>query len=396
MSVIRRPTADSKTRKRRKTPVRSPEIAPRTAGESLETVRAEYEDLLASLQDGIVVVDRDLRIRTMNPSAEELTGAAISQVAGQHLGAALPAFAPLASLANKTLALGRNHADFDVQLVQAGGREHQVSVAASLLSNQVGEPRGVVLVLRDLSRVRDLEERVRRSDRLAAIGVLAAGIAHEVRNPLVGIRAAAQLAEREPTFSAELREYTGMIIRQVDRLNRVVEGVLAFAGTRPLDRRACNVNQIVEEVLQLEATVLHDRNIPVRRLYDPELPLVLGDSDRLMQVFLNLVRNAIDALAGRAGSLTISTRFERVAPACGGHAAAVIEVVDQGAGIPAEVQQKLFDPFFTTKDGGTGLGLPISLKIVEDHGGTIEVVSRAGKGSTFRVWLPVADEEAQQ
>ncbi len=375
---------------------RAPEDAQSRSAESIDSVRAEYEDLLASLQDGIVVLDRDLRIRSMNPSAEELTGTSISRVAGQALGSAFPALAPLVTLASKTLALGRNHADFDLQLVEAGGRHHQVSVAASLLSNRVGELRGVVLVLRDLSRVRDLEERVRRADRLAAIGILAAGIAHEVRNPLVGIRAAAQLAEQEPSFSTELREYTGMIIRQVDRLNRVVEGVLAFAGTRPLDRRPCNVNQLVEEVLQLEWSTLQQRNIPVRRLYDPELPIVHGDADRLLQVFLNLVRNASDALTPEPAALTISTRFERVAPACGGRAAAIVEIIDQGPGIPAEAQERLFDPFFTTKDGGTGLGLPISLKIVEDHGGTIEVVSRVGKGSTFRVWLPVLQAEEAQ
>jgi two-component system, NtrC family, nitrogen regulation sensor histidine kinase GlnL len=352
--------------------------------------RAEYEDLLASLQDGILVLDREQRIRSLNPSAEELTGYAMSQVVGQPIATVFPAPSPLAALAAKTFALGRNHADFDALLVRADGQRVAVSVAVSLLSDRAGEPRGVVFVLRDLSRVRELEEQVRRSDRLAAIGVLAAGIAHEVRNPLVGIRAAAQLAEREPGFSAELREYTGMIIRQVDRLNRIVDDVLAFAGTRPLDLRPCNVNQILEEALRLEDSALRSRTIPVRRLYDPELPVVRGDPDRLLQVFLNLVRNASDALAGRAGALTVSTRFERVAPACGGRAAAIVDVIDQGPGIPVEVQERLFSPFFTTKDGGTGLGLPISLKIVEDHGGTIEVLSRPGEGSTFRVWLPVA------
>jgi len=129
------------------------------------------------------------------------------------------------------------------------------------------------------------------------------------------------------------------------------------------------------------------------RRYDPEVPAVAADPDGLLQVFLNLIRNGIEAMAG-GGELTVRTRFERVAPQCGGRAAAVAEVADRGPGIPPHVQQQLFNPFFTTKAEGTGLGLPISVRIVEEHGGTIEMQSRVGEGSTFRVLLPlVGDNE---
>jgi two-component system nitrogen regulation sensor histidine kinase GlnL len=241
--------------------------------------------------------------------------------------------------------------------------------------------------------VRDLQEQVRRSERLAALGVLAAGVAHEVRNPLVGVRAAAQLLEKEPSFSPALREFTGIIIREVDRLNRLVEGLLTFAGGRPIQARPCNVNQAVEEALRLEQPGLAAARATVVRHYDPELPSVAGDPDRLLQVFLNLIRNGAQAMAATGGELSVRTRFERVAPQCGGRAAAVVEIADRGPGMSPAVQRQLFTPFFTTKDRGTGLGLPISLRIVEEHGGTVEVQSQVGQGTSFRVLLPVAVQE---
>ncbi len=360
---------------------------------ALQTLRSYYDDLLSSLQDGIIILDPDGRIQVLNSAAEELTGFSRSQAVGRRISEVFPPPAPLASLVDRTARLGRSHADYDASLMRADGTSLYVSAVASLVSDPQGATRGIVLALRDLSRVRDLEEQVRRSERLAALGVLAAGMAHEVRNPLVGVRAAAQLLEKEPTFPPALREFTGIIIREVDRLNRLVEGLLTFAGRRPMDTRPCNVNQAVDEALRLEQSALGSAGVTVHRRYDPELPRVAGDPDRLLQVFLNLIRNGAQAMAGKGGELTIRTRFERVAPQCGGRAAAVVEIADRGTGMSPEVQRQLFTPFFTTKDRGTGLGLPISLRLVEDHGGTMEVQSQAGQGTTFRVLLPVTMEE---
>jgi len=359
---------------------------------ALEELRSYHEDLLSSLQDGVIILDSDSRIVSVNQAAEELMGLSRSQVAGRLLNEVFPPPSPLAALTAKTVAMNRTHADFDARMHRADGTQLTVSMVVSLVSDPTGENRGVVLVLRDLSRVRDMEEQLRRSDRLTALGVLAAGVAHEVRNPLVGIRAAAQLMEGEPGFPPTLREFTGIIIREVDRLNRIVGELLTFAGQRPLQREPCNVNQIVEEALRLLESALQGGRVGVVRRYDPEVPAVAGAPDRLLQVFLNLIRNGLEAMAS-GGELTVRTRFERVAPQCGGRAAAVAEVSDRGPGIPPEVEQQLFNPFFTTKDGGTGLGLPISVRIVEEHGGTIEVQSRVGEGTTFRVLLPLAGDE---
>jgi two-component system nitrogen regulation sensor histidine kinase GlnL len=360
---------------------------------ALQELRAYYEDLLSSLEDGVIILDPAGRIVSLNQAAEELTGFSGSQIAGRLIGEVFPPPAPLSSLVAKTADQGRSHADFDATLTRADGARLTISAVASLVSNPHGESHGAVLVLRDLSRVRELEEQVRRSDRLAALGVLAAGVAHEVRNPLVGVRAAAQLMEREPGFPPNLQEFTGIIIREVDRLNRLVGELLAFAGARPLQIQSCNVNQVAEEALRLEEAGLQAGGVTVVRRYDPAVPAVAGDPERLLQVFLNLIRNGAEAMAGGAGELQVRTRFERVAPQCGGRAAAVVEIADRGPGIPPEIQAQLFNPFFTTKDGGTGLGLPISLRIVEEHGGAIEVQGGVGQGATFRVLLPIAPDD---
>ena len=360
---------------------------------TLQEFRAYYEDLLSSLQDGVIILDPAGRIVSLNQAAEELTGFSGSQIAGRPIGEVFPSPAPLSNLVARTADQGRSHADFDATLIRADGARVTVSTVASLVSNPRGESRGVVLVLRDLSRVKELEEQVRRSDRLAALGVLAAGVAHEVRNPLVGVRAAAQLMEREPGFPPNLQEFTGIIIREVDRLNRLVGDLLAFAGRRPLQMQSCNINQVVEEALRLEESGLQAGGVTVVRRYDPAVPAVAAEPERLLQVFLNLIRNGAEAMAGGAGELQVRTRFERVAPQCAGRAAAVVEIGDRGPGILPEIQAQLFNPFFTTKDGGTGLGLPISLRIVEGHGGAIEVQSEVGQGTTFRVLLPIASDE---
>ncbi len=359
---------------------------------ALQELRAYYEDLLSSLQDGVIILDPSGRVVWLNQAAEELTGFSGSQIASRAVAEVFPPPSPLSSLVAKTADQGRSHADFDATLTRADGGRLTVSAVASLVSNPRGESRGVVLVLRDLSRVRDLEEQLQRSDRLAALGILAAGMAHEVRNPLVGVRAAAQLMEREPGFAPSLKEFTGIIIREVDRLNRLVDGLLAFAGRRPLRLSPCNVNQILEEALRLESAGLQGGGVGVLRKYDPEVPVVAGDPDRLLQVFLNLIRNGGEAMADGGGELAVRTQFERLAPQCGGRAAAVVEIADRGPGIPPELQGKLFNPFFTTKYKGTGLGLPISQRIVEEHGGAIEVQSTMGQGTVFRVLLPIVTD----
>jgi len=325
---------------------------------SLESMRIYYEDLLGSLQDAIVVVDSGGRIRSVNQAAEELIGLSAQPLNDRPFEQVFPHDRPLQELVRKTLDSGRTRTDFDARLTRLDGSQVVVSAVGSLIRDARGEARGVVLALRDQTRIRDLEERLSRSDRLAALGTVAAGVAHEIRNPLAGLRGAAQLLEGESDFPPAFKEYTSVIIKEVDRLAGIVEILLSFAS---------------------------------QRVYDPQLPEILADPAEIRQLFLNLIRNGVEAMPG-GGELTLRTRYERSSQRCGGLSVAVAEIIDQGVGFDPEIERHLFTPFFTTKEGGTGLGLAICLRIVEDHGGVMEAASQPGKGSSFRVMLPLAKQ----
>ena len=358
---------------------------------SIESMRMYYEDLLGSLQDAIIVVDPGGHIRSINQAAEELTGLSVQPLTGRPFEQVFPNDRPLLELVRKTLESGRTRTDFDARLTRQGGSQVVVSAVASIISDAVGEARGVVLALRDQTRIRELEERLSRSDRLAALGTVAAGVAHEIRNPLAGLRGAAQLLEGETGFPAAFKEYTSVIIKEVDRLAAIVERLLSFATPRGPVLRPCNLHEILDGILFLEQVPLSAHGVTVQRQYDPQLPEILADPAEIRQLFLNLIRNGIEAMPD-GGELTLKTRYERSSQRCRGMSVAVAEIVDKGSGIDPEIERHLFTPFFTTKESGTGLGLAICLRIAEDHGGAMEATSQPGRGSVFRVLLPLAKQ----
>lgn len=359
--------------------------------DSIESMRTYYEDLLGSLQDAIIVIDPGGHIRSINQAAEELTGLSAQPLSGRPFEQVFANDRPLQELVRKTLESGRTHTDFDARLTRQDSSQVVVSAVASLISDAVGEARGVVLALRDQTRIRELEERLSRSDRLAALGTVAAGVAHEIRNPLAGLRGAAQLLDGESGFPPAFKEYTSVIIKEVDRLAAIVERLLSFATPRSPVLRPCNLHEILDSLLFLEQAPLEARGVTVQRQYDPQLPEILADPAEVRQLFLNLIRNGVEAMPG-GGELTLKTRYERSSQRCRGLSVAVAEVVDQGCGIDPRIERQLFTPFLTTKDGGTGLGLAICLRIVEDHGGAMEATSQPGKGSSFRVLLPLVKQ----
>jgi two-component system, NtrC family, nitrogen regulation sensor histidine kinase GlnL len=358
---------------------------------SIESMRAYYEDLLGSLQDGIIIVESDGHIRSINQAAEELTGLSTQMFHGRPFEQLFPNDRSLQELVRKTMESGRTHTDFDGRLTRQDGSQVVISAVASLISDGTGQVRGTVLALRDQTGIRELEERLQRSDRLAALGTVAAGVAHEIRNPLAGLRGAAQLLEGEPDFPPALREYTSVIVKEVDRLGAIVERLLSFATPRGPVLRSCNLHEILDGLFFLERAPLDAAKVTIQRQYDPQLPEILADPSEIQQLFLNLIRNGVEAMPG-GGDLTVRTRYERSAKRCGGRSVAVAEIIDQGSGFDSEVERRLFTPFFTTKERGTGLGLAICLRIVEDHGGAMEATGSPGRGSRFCVWLPLVQQ----
>jgi len=236
---------------------------------------------------------------------------------------------------------------------------------------------------------------VRRGETLASAGRMAVGLAHEIRNPLGAIRGAVQLLDRELGPESSLHEYTRVLLSEVDRVNRIIEMLLNLAKPAPIHPMPLNLHQLLERIALLSEETARDRRVTIVRRYDPSLPPILGDEDRLLQVFHNLVRNAIESMAD-GGQLMLVTRvslgqlFGKVDLGSGQRTMVEVLVTDEGAGIPAAARARIFDPFFTTKEGGLGLGLAICHQVLEQHRGAIQVDSAEGRGTTVTCFLPIA------
>jgi len=355
----------------------------------------DYEALVGGLPDALVGVDTDLRIILWNPAAEDLLGRSARRVTGRALKEVFPPETSLVRHLTDTLATGESRSESSAVIEGPDGRPVHVSLVTAPLAGRSGAVTSAVAVVRDISRLRQLESEVRRGETLAAAGQMAVGLAHEIRNPLSAIRGAVQLMQRELGDEARWGEYTAVLLKEVTRVNSIIEMLLDLG--RPVTLRAVplNVHQLLERVallLEEEATSLVVQFV---RRYDPSLPPILADEDRIVQVFHNLVRNAIEAMPG-GGRLTLVTRlsmnplFAKVDLGHGQKSLAEIQIADEGQGIPEATRDKLFTPFFTTKDRGLGLGLALCHRIVEEHKGAIQIASEPGRGTAVSCFLPIA------
>ena len=266
--------------------------------------------------------------------------------------------------------------DEDLRLLQLLTAQAGMAAENSMLYNQLEEANRTL---------RDTQDQLLQGEKLAAIGRMAAGIAHEVRNPLVSVGGFANRLKRRFPADSEEWQYADVIVREVQHLENLLTDILYFAKRPTICYGRCSIVQIVEDALSVVSLTLEEKNIRVERRFSSRLPLVLGDCLQLRHVFMNLFCNAHEAM-GQGGCLTI----EIAAAQLDSKRAVSVKVSDTGGGIPPEVLHTIFTPFFTTKDMGTGLGLPIVHKIVTSHGGTIDVVNRSGSGAEFTVILPVS------
>ncbi|HEY7521794.1 MAG TPA: ATP-binding protein [Methylomirabilota bacterium] len=363
--------------------------------EELADLKGYTDNILASLTNGIVTVDLEGRVVTLNPAAELMTGFFAGEVAGRYctevfaqtpdLGEVL-----MATLANRTPVLGTT-----LILRRRGGRGVPVELSVSPLRGSEGKELGVIGVFRDLSRVRQLEERLRRSDRLAAVGELAAGLAHEIKNPLTSLLTFSRRLTRAFEDADFRQKFQTVVPRELERINGIVEGLLELARPARLIFKPVRVATLLERAVELYGSRIEAQRIDVQRDYARDLPAIWADQEALYQALVNLVTNALDAMPSggvlilRAGSADAEGLGSgRV----GSGRRVAIEIEDSGVGIPPAAVDRVFNPFFSTKDSGTGLGLALTYKIVDDHGGSIDVRSLPGVGTTFRLVLPVMPE----
>lgn len=362
-----------------------------------ENLKTYYENILASIQDGVIVVSNECIIITFNPAIEEMSGISSSYARGQSLQSVFSDEPRLIGLTIKTISTGTVYSDSDFQILRRGDKKvFPVSLIISPLSDERGDMKGAILAVRDMTRAKELEESLRKADRFASLGLLAAGMAHEIKNPLGGLRGAAQLLNEE-IKNEKYREYTQVIIKEADRVNSIVEDLFTLSNPRPPELRVINIHEILESILLLEKKALKKSNISVVQIYDPSLPAVMVDEGQITQVFLNIIKNAVESMPA-GGELTIITRifYDYIVIKDGGKSQSkmvLVEVRDTGEGFQEDIINHLFTPFFSTKSKGIGLGLAISHKIVEEHGGMIKVLNRTnGKGAILHILLPIASK----
>jgi PAS domain S-box-containing protein len=371
----------------------------------LKAMLEYHHCVLSSLRTGIIVVRKDGTVRTFNTGARNITGLVEAEMAERPLEELPESLGPVVTALRRTLEEGKSLVQDHLEIPTARMEKVPITLETSLLKAGNGEVIGAIATLKDMTLLRQMETQLLRAERFSALGEMAAGVAHEIKNPLNAImgfskRLSGKLAE------PSLKRYADVIAEEVVRLDSIVNDVLDYSRTDRVDKKPSDLHRILEETLSFLGEKIEKGQVRVVRELGQGIPMVPLDVAKVRQVLLNLALNAMQAMAP-GGTLTLRTRLLKgLAPELvdGKDAGAVLQQVflqqemvalsvsDTGCGIPRENLSKLFHPFFTTKTSGTGLGLSICHKIITSHGGLLDVDSEPGKGSTFTVYLPLDGE----
>lgn len=348
----------------------------RSTRQSLSRIKAFSDRLVEHMPIGLVAVGNDGIIAACNRSAEDIFSLAPGGMDGKPARDTLPQC--LLDLL-KELREGGKTIEKELECPLEDGRVLPLETLGTTLESEEGAPLGSILLFRDITEMRQLKEEIARSQRLASLGSLAAGVAHEIRNPLSSIKGFATYFRERYGEIPEDRNTADILIQEVDRLNRVITQLLEFARPMTLQRVPVSIGEAAERALRVVAGEAREKNVAVENRIPDDLPAIEADPDRLHQVFLNLYLNALASME-KGGTLATAASADP-------DGTMRVQISDTGTGIPAEDLERVFDPYYTTKPSGTGLGLAIVHKIVEAHGGDIRLESEPGKGTavTFRI-----------
>lgn len=349
----------------------------RTARASLTIIKVFSDTLVENLPMGILAIGIDGKITSFNQAAEKLLKYSAEEVVGKEADALLPD--SLRAIVDD-LNSGDQILSRAVDCPRPDGKTIPLEVTATILRGDEGDSLGDVLLFRDLTEIRKLRREVERSQRLASLGRLAAGIAHEIRNPLSSIKGFATYFRQRYKDVPEDQETAEIMVQEVDRLNRVIGELLEFARPMDMQLRKTAIKDLLQSSLKMVEAKAQEKNIEIKTDIAPEIDTVLLDPDRISQVFLNLYLNAIQAM-DEGG--TLASDISR-----NGVREIKIVISDTGKGIARKDLGKVFDPYYTTKPSGTGLGLAIVHRIIEAHKGEIKVESKQGRGTSVAIILP--------
>jgi two-component system nitrogen regulation sensor histidine kinase GlnL len=347
------------------------------------------EAMLAAVTHPLIGVNAKGMIIFANPPAEQFLDMSAAMLKRQSLPGMLPFGSPVLSLMEQVRDYGTTVSEYGIEIATPRLSPRSVDVHLSPIADLPG---GVVVMFQERSIAQKMDRQLTQRHATRSVTSMAAILAHEIKNPLAGIRGAAQLIEQNASESD--RTLTRLICEETDRIRKLVDRMEVFTDRRPLDGKPVNIHEVLDHVKHLAKSGFA-RAVTFTESYDPSLPAVMGEKDRLIQVLLNLVKNAADALGGQSdGEIVLQTAYRPgVHLTVGGTRDRLalpleVSVRDNGAGVPADIQASMFEPFVTSKPKGAGLGLAIVAKIVSDHGGTIECESEPRR-TVFRVRLPM-------
>lgn len=361
--------------------------------ESSANEAALYGRILENIDRAVIAFDQECRVTLLNPAAEALLERSSKQVQGHHCRELFKNQDTLIYLVKVALEEGRSITDDEgLYLHRANAAPIPVNAYAAPIFASRGNQDGAVMIIRDLSRIRYLEDSLRRADRLSILGTLAAGLAHEIKNPLGGIKGAAQLLSQELDRESPLRDYTQIMVKEAERINFIIEELMDLGNPRQPEFSDVDLTRVLDDIVLLQREAARSQNIRFQLKLDPSIPPVQGDESLLTRLFLNLVKNAREAISQDgevlieskiAASYHMTGRGRRSSPMVD------ITISDTGCGIPSEEVDRIFTPYFTTKSKGSGLGLAIAQKIIEDHQGLLQITSSPGQGTAITVSLPL-------
>jgi two-component system sensor histidine kinase PilS (NtrC family) len=353
----------------------------------LQSLRAFHENVVRSMGSGLLTTDLNGKILTFNAAAESITGFSRAEVIEMDWWKVFGWSTMPISHEQWDMKFGTIR--FDKEGKKKNASRLLIGMTLSALKNDEGEQRGFVGTFQDLTKIKEMEESIRLKERLAHLGEMAAGIAHEIRNPLASLSGSMEVLKQELNLKGHQQKLMEIALKEAERLNHLISDFLNYARPRSPVRKLTVLKSFVEEEIFLfQNSGTSSQGIRIELNMDPHLPTVLLDQELIKQVFWNLLLNASEAMP-EGGIITISSGIESSKT---DDPTWYLSFEDNGTGIPNESIGKIFNPFYSTKDHGTGLGLSIVHRIVEEHGGKIAVSSRCGEGTEFVLRFPVSQE----